>query len=205
MKNTFIVFNICIILLTFYGCDKQQSTTETIINLTRPIPKTYSEFLETDINPGIDPTYSFPVSYQYQNGCFAFAVKHIVDYKYDINIDPYEAEELINKPRADLWTREHIVNFLEKYNLKFEWFGDTETFFSFLQKGEPVLIQYKYQISEDKWIGHFVAAYSFDSEGVWIADSISGKRIRIPFTDVFDTNESQTQFRFATIKTPKHP
>jgi hypothetical protein len=158
------------------------------------------EYVIQEIKPGIADDYLFPVSNQFQNGCFAFAVKHIVEYKYGVKIDPYKVEESINKPRSDLWTSEHISNFLEEYDLKIKWYTDAKTFFSLLQKGEPVLIQYKYQISENKWIGHFVAAYSFDSKGVWISDSISGKRIRIPFTDVFDTNGLQTQFGFATIE-----
>ena len=194
----FICILVGISLLQFLGCDRIERV-QTYINEETTHPKTYIEIINTDVKPGISTDYEFPLSAQYQNGCFAFGVKHIVKHKYDIDIDPYKVEKEINKPRSELWTIDHISNFLNKYDLKLRWFTDAETFFDLLKKGEPVLIQYKYPIADNKWIGHFVAVYSFDKEGVWIAESISNTRTKILYTDIFDTTGLQTQFSFATI------
>ena len=163
----------------------------------------YKKILKSGIKPKIKSDYEFPVSKQYQNGCFGFAVKNVVKYKYDINIDLKEAEKKINKPRNDLWTAEHIRNFLKEYNLNTKWYESAYSFFYFLSKGEPVIIQYKYFTSKNYWVGHFVAVYSFDQKGVWISETIEGKRKRITYDKVFSKEGRYTVFAFAVVEKTK--
>lgn len=166
-----------------------------------PVPKkrTYTEILNDGIEPKFAPDYTFPLSPQYKNGCFAFAINHILIEKYGEGIDLYEAEKTIGKPRSDLWTLEYIGNFLSEYNITLNWSMDGEKFFEYLINGEPVMIQYKYYISDEKWIGHFVAVYSFDEEGVWVSESISNTRKQLLYSDVFSLDEKHLQFPFATV------
>jgi len=161
---------------------------------------TYKEIIKTGIKPKINPDYPFPVSKQFNNGCFGFAVKNVVKYKYNEDIDLLEAEKKIKKSRKDLWTEKHIKNFLKEYKLKTIWFDKASDFFYFLHKGEPVIIQYKYYTSKNYWIGHFVAVYSFDKTGVWISETIKANRIKIPYEKVFYKDCIHTDFSFAVVK-----
>ena len=86
------------------------------------------------------------------------------------------------------------------YNINLSWYNDVNTFFFYVSKGEPVMIQYKWYNSETSWIGHFVAVYSFDENGAWVSDSISVKRIRIPYDDLFDDSGKYTEFSFAVVE-----
>lgn len=160
----------------------------------------YGTILEDGATSKISPDYAFPLSKQYKSGCYAFAVNHIVEYKYNEKIDLLEAEKKINKPREELWSAEHIKNFNETYNLKLSWYKSAEDFFRFLEDGEPVMIQYRYYHSETYWTGHFVAVYTFDDKGVWVSESISNTRIRLPYSDIFDEGGKQTIFSFATVE-----
>ncbi|MFH1777333.1 MAG: hypothetical protein ABH952_07240 [Candidatus Omnitrophota bacterium] len=93
-----------------------------------------------------------------------------------------------------------MKNFLNLYNIEIDYFVDDETFFLSLINGEPLLIQYKYYGNNDRWQGHLVAAYSFDAKGVYVAESINGKRERLDFSQIFDKSGGYTQFSFGIIK-----
>ena len=179
-----------IIASLFGGC--------TISSVRLPIP-TYKQILATGVKPALPADFKFPNSYQYQNGCFAFAVDHVIEYKFNKTIDLYEAEKKIKKPREVLWNVEYITDFLNEYDLKMYWYKDAETFFRFLVDGEPLVIQYPYDIGNDRYIGHLVATYSFDDTGVWAADSISGKNIHINYDLVFNKTGKYTRYGFATV------
>lgn len=161
--------------------------------------RSYNEILADGVKPSLSPEYAFPNSYQYQNGCFAFAVKHVLEYKFDETVDVYEAETIINKPRTVLWNVDYITAFLEEYDITMTWYKDAETFFDFLSQGEPLVIQYPYDVGDDTFIGHLVAAYSFDETGVWAADSISGENIHIEYDLVFNKSGTHTRYGFATV------
>lgn len=161
---------------------------------------TLSRLQKSHMKPALNPDYAFPVSKQYRRGCFAFAVNHILEYSYNTKLDLIEAEKKIKKPREDLWTRTHIENFLNAYNLQMLWYDDVDTFFDFLSNGIPVMIQYRWYNSETNWVGHFVVAYSFDENGVWVSDSISVKRIHLPYDDVLETSGEYTRYSFALVE-----
>jgi ABC-type bacteriocin/lantibiotic exporter with double-glycine peptidase domain len=166
-------------------------------------PPSYREILSLHITPKIKPGYSFPVSVQYYNGCLAFAINHILEYKYGKKIDLRQAEKKIKKPRKDLWTETHIRNFLKEYKITLSWYERADIFFTLLKQGEPVMIQYKYYLSKKSWVGHFVAVYSFDDTGVFVSDSVSGKRIHLSYNQVFNDSGRYTQFGFARVEKEK--
>lgn len=172
-------------------------TTSNGIDLPLNEPKTYTEILNTGINPLLPPEHEFPTSFQYKNGCFGYAVGHIIEQRGQ-SFDPLVMEETIAKPRNELWTSEHIQNLANAYELEFKWHKEADTFFELLSQGEPVVVQYKYPL-ENGWVGHMVAAYSFDQEGAWVSESISAKRIRVPYEDIFDDTGQKTRYGFAQV------
>jgi len=175
---------------------KQASTIQENI-----VKRSYVDILKSGVQPGIKPDYAFPKGYQYENGCFGFAIKYIVEYKFGETLDMLQAEKIIKKPRYELWTLNYIKDFLEEYGIVLNWYHDSEKFFKFLEEGEPLLIQYKYPVAENRWISHFVAVYSFDLEGVWISQSVTNKHEKVLYKDVFKPDGMTTQFMFATVET----
>jgi len=167
-------------------------------SVSLPVP-TYKQILITGVKPVLPVDFKFPNSYQYQNGCFAFAVNHVLEYKFDKTVDLYKAEKKIKKPRNVLWNVDYITDFLNEYDIKMYWYKDAGSFFDFLSKGEPLVIQYPYDIGHGKAIGHLVATYSFDQTGVWAADSISGRNIHIDYDLVFNKTDKYTRYGFATV------
>ena len=181
-------------LLILVGCENV-AYIETIPSLT------YVQILEQGIEPSISPDYKFPSGNQYMNGCFAFSVNNVLQYKYDKKIDLLEAEKKVEKPRLVLWTGKYIMKFLNEYDLKMVWYKDSENFFKLLEQGEPVVMQYTIPLETGELIGHIVVAYSFDDKGIWIADSLKGKTHRLDFSDVFTEKGDETRYGFATVHT----
>jgi hypothetical protein len=159
----------------------------------------YREILALGIKPRIAPGYFFPLSKQHHNGCYGFSMKHIVDYKFKVKIDVDKAEKKIGKPRNDLWTNEHITNFNALVGIRLTWEDRACDLFRRLVSGDPVMIQYKYALPGNSWVGHFVAAYSFDKTGLWVSESISNKRKRIPYKDIFGESGTSTFWSFASV------
>ncbi|MBN1409812.1 MAG: hypothetical protein JW969_03140 [Spirochaetales bacterium] len=160
---------------------------------------TYGQILDTGVKPGIKPAYKFPVSKQHHYGCYGFSVKHLAKYKYKLSIDVNAAEKKIGKDRNKLWSGQNIGDFLDLYKLKMNYFSDVGTLFNFLIMGEPVIIQYKWPVDAKNWVGHFVVAYSFDKQGVWVSDSIANKCLRIPYRSFLKGTGTQTLFAFGIL------
>lgn len=198
MKKIFIaIFTLLFLNGCQNGTDQKKDIIQNISNLVEPL--TYTQILETEIKPALSVDFDFPISYQYENGCFAFAVNHILEYKFDKKVDLYEAEKIIKKPRYVLWDVDYITAFLDEYDIKMKWYKDSETFFRFLEEGEPIVMQYPYEVPGDRYIGHLVSVYSFDEDGVWASDSISGKHILIEYPLVFNQSGRYTRYGFATV------
>lgn len=161
--------------------------------------KTYQELLNSGMKPKIAPEYDFPTSYQYLNGCFAFALNNIMEYKYGEKLDLLEAEKIIEKPREVLWNKEYKEKFLNAYNLNRNLYSDAETFFRLMQDGEPFMISYLIDLDDGRQIGHLVSAYSFDANGVWISDPLKGKNIHLEYEKVFSDDGRNTRYAFYTI------
>lgn len=160
---------------------------------------TYRYYSTGAKKPAIPADYDFPLTKQFQNGCFAFGISHIAAYKYGMKMDLQAAEQKVGKKRSELWSSSQITAFLDLFALACTWYTDADTFFDALSRAEPVLIQYKKWTSYDYWVGHFVAVYSFDSAGIWISESVSVQHLNLPYSCVFDETGKNTQFSFAIV------
>lgn len=160
--------------------------------------ETYHEVLATGIRPALAPDYEFPTSFQYLNGCYGFAVGHILmDRGYAI--DMLEMEKRIEKPREKLWEKQYKKRLAEVYDLELKYYKDPKYLFELLTQGEAVVIGYQYPLEDEKWILHAVAAYSFDDVGFWISETMSGQRKRVPYEKVFTEKGDETQYRFTQV------
>ncbi len=160
--------------------------------------ETYQEILATGVVPQVPPDYEFPASFQYLNGCFGFSVGHILmDRGWEF--DMLEMEERIQKPREVLWNNEWRETLAEAYDLELESYKSPELLFQLLEDGETFVLRYEYPLEGDEWILHAVAAYSFDQDGIWVSDSLSGGTKVIPYEKVFTEKGDETRYTFTRV------
>ncbi|MBT7483798.1 S-layer homology domain-containing protein, partial [Candidatus Peregrinibacteria bacterium] len=149
----------------------------------------YEEVLETGITASYPGDMDFAHNSQsgWSYGCYTFAVKNLLEWRYDLVLNVAELQERIGWDGEFIWNTTEFENFAEEYDMDviFTYNGSAEFFFKKLAKGEPLVMYIPYY-SGGVNIGHQVVAYSFDENGVWIADSISGGVQRqIGFDEVF--------------------
>ncbi|MCT4617513.1 MAG: hypothetical protein N4A38_04875 [Candidatus Gracilibacteria bacterium] len=161
--------------------------------LDRKLRKNYykpQDFIDLGYKPFLKPSYRFPILRQTLNGCYAFTVRNILKYKYGIGVYISKIEKYIEKPSSALWNWYYKDKYDKIVHIKKKNYSDSETFFTKLQQGEPLgiayIFKYKNSKGEDKTVPHRVAAYSFDSKGIWIAETVSNTRKRIPYNEVFN-------------------
>lgn len=185
-------------LITFGLFYFTKGSDQPIANLLEP-NKTYQEILATDIQPKLKPDYEFPTSFQYLNGCYGFAVGHILMDRGQ-PFDMLEMEKKIEKPREKLWGKEYKNRLAEAYNLELKLDKNPEHLFDLLAAGEAVVLSYQYPLEEEgEWILHAVAAYSFDDQGIWVSETMSGQRKRVPYEKVFTPKGDETQYHFTRV------
>jgi len=162
-------------------------------------PQSYKRLLELGLKPELDPSYAFPIDKQFRNGCFGYSIKWVVEYKYWENLDMYEMEIAINKPRSDLWNIKHIENFWKRAGVEYLRYNNADTMLSKLHQGEPILLFY---LMPHKWwqIGHNAVAYSFDEKWIRIADPLLATRERIPYDQILEKNGKYSQYSFWIVK-----
>jgi hypothetical protein len=51
-----------------------------------------------------------------------------------------------------------------------------------------MLDYYSYKDKAYKQVPHIVAAYSFDENGIWVAETVSAQRKLVPWSKVFRSN-----------------
>ncbi|MFA4814641.1 MAG: S-layer homology domain-containing protein [Candidatus Gracilibacteria bacterium] len=148
----------------------------------------YQEILDLGLAPAIPPETTFPSHSQsgWPYGCYSFATKNLVEYKYGEILDIAAVQAAIGWDGTFIWDDAESSNFaaLYNYDIVFSYDGSAEFFLKKLAMGEPLVLYIPYY-SGDVNIGHQVVAYSFDADGVWVADSAQGLQRRIPYTDVF--------------------
>lgn len=149
----------------------------------------YEDVLATGITANYPGDMDFPAYSQsgWSYGCYTFAVKNVLAFKYDFILDVADMQDRIGWDGAFIWTPEESQNFATEYDVDdvFTYYGSAEFFLKKLAMGEPMVLYIPYYVGSEN-IGHQVAAYSFDENGVWIADSLSGGVQRqIPWSDVF--------------------
>ncbi|MFA5843061.1 MAG: S-layer homology domain-containing protein [Candidatus Gracilibacteria bacterium] len=149
----------------------------------------YEDVLATGLTANYPGDMDFPAYSQsgWSYGCYTFAVKNVLAFKYDFILNVSEMQDRIGWDGAFIWTPEEAQNFATEYDVDdvFTYNGTAEFFLKKLAMGDPMVLYIPYYVGSEN-IGHQVAAYSFDENGVWIADSLSGGVQRqIPWSDVF--------------------
>ncbi len=152
-------------------------------------------FIKKGYAPKLAPGYKFPLKLQTQNACYFFAVRNILNYKYGTNLDIKKLEKETKKDRNKISSIADVDKFNKAAGVKVVKLRTMKSFFESLQKGEPLIVTYMYQTKNKKGekvgIPHIVAAYSFDGDGVWVAETVSGQRKRIPYEEIFMDGKSR--------------
>jgi len=167
---------------------------------------TYEEVLATGIEAAFPSDLEINVNSQYgwDYGCYAFSVKNLIEWKYAEVLDMSEIQETIDWDGEFIWDHVEMQSFSEnyQYDLIMTYYSSPEFFLKTLATGEPIVLYIPYYIGEDN-IGHQVMAYSFDENGVWIADSLSGGTQRqIGWDEVFvdDANYTTNMTKLRKVK-----
>ncbi|HAU40099.1 MAG: hypothetical protein UV80_C0006G0089 [Candidatus Peregrinibacteria bacterium GW2011_GWF2_43_17] len=137
----------------------------------------YQEVLDTGLTAAYPSDMSMSVYSQsgWPYGCYGFAVKNVMAWKYGEVLDMSDVAETIGWDGSYIWDPAQFSSFAEDYDtdLVMTYYGSAEFFLKKLAAGEVVVLYIPYYIGEDN-VGHQVMAYSFDENGVWIADSLYG-------------------------------
>lgn len=157
---------------------------------------TYEEVLATGIQPAIPSDYDFPSHSQsgYPYGCYGFSMKNLMEYETGNNVPMSEITDAIGWDGAWFWDDSQFAAFAEVYDMDiiFYYSASPDFFFKKLSQGTPMVVAIPYYIDgENVW--HDVVAYSFDEEGVWVADSDGGYTHRVSYDEVFFENQNYTR------------
>jgi len=152
-----------------------------------------NEYINAWYKPYLKTNYNFPVTQQSLNWCYAFSIRNILKYKHWIWIYISKVEELIWKNPWSLWTYNSMSEFNKLVHIEANKYYNIDTLINSLQVWEPIAVSYmlKYYSYKDKkynYVPHIVAAYSFDEKWVWIAETVTNKRLRINWDELFMKN-----------------
>lgn len=151
-----------------------------------------NQYIEAWYKPYLSPGYSFPIVSQTLNGCYAFSVRNILKYQYWIWIYVSDVEKYIWKKPEEYWNYYSMRDYDRVVHVEKSLKYNIDTLFNSIQAGQPVAISYilEYLWSDGQihYAPHIVAAYSFDEIGIWVSETVSGKRLRIPYDQVFYRN-----------------
>ena len=149
------------------------------------------DYIKAWYKPKLNPNYYFPLRWQTLNWCYAFSVRNITKYKYWIWMRISSMEKYIKKPWKNLWTYPLMNKFDKLAHIKRKNFYRIDTLINSLQAGEPLAVTYhlKYYSWKDKKyhkVLHIVSAYSFDSKWVWVSETVTARRLRVPWNEIFN-------------------
>lgn len=165
------------------------------------------QYIKNNYKPFLSPKYTFPLKPQTLNGCYFFALRNIAKYKRNIGMHIPSMETYIWKNPKELtdFTTQEKFNTIAHITLEHK--KHIETLFTSLQAGEPLALSYILKYKDKKWneqqVRHVVAAYSFDAEGVRVAETVTNRYVRVPWSELFD-NEGYVKGKYmrAIIYTP---
>ena len=148
------------------------------------------DYIDAGYEPFLKPSYYFPNAGQTLNGCYAFTIRNILKYKHGIWVYIPKVEEYIWKEWTQLWYNDLMNKYDEEVHVTRRSYYNIDTFMNAMQVWEPVSVSYKlkyysYKDQEYKYVSHIVAAYSFDSEGVWVSETVKNQRMRIAWDELF--------------------
>ncbi|MFK7780573.1 MAG: hypothetical protein QM490_05575 [Candidatus Gracilibacteria bacterium] len=166
--------------------------------MNKSLRKYYSnpqDYIKAGYKAYLSTNYYFPLKGQTLNGCYAFSVRNILKYKDGIGIYIPKIEKDIGKKPSSLWNYYTMDKFDDYSHIDKSRYYNIDTLISSLQAGEPVAISYmleyySYKYKAYKQVPHIVAAYSFDENGVWVAETVSAQRKLVPWNKVFNKNGS---------------
>ena len=150
------------------------------------------DYIDAGYKPFLKPNYYFPNAGQTLNGCYAFTVRNILKYKHNIWVYIPRLEKYIWKQGKDLWTYP-IMNKHDKVAHVSRWhFYHLDTLIHSLQVWEPVWVSYmldyySYKEKKTKQVAHITAAYSFDENWVWVAETVAAQRKLVPWDKVINS------------------
>jgi hypothetical protein len=151
---------------------------------------------------GIPSDYDFAAASQtgYPYGCYGFAIKNLMEYELKEEVAMSDLETTIGWDGEWIWQDAEFEAFAEEYgaDVIFNYNAPADFFFKKLERGVPMVLSIPYYIGDEN-VWHNVVAYSFDEDGVWIADSDGGTRRQIGYDEVFldgaDTVNNLTEIR----------
>lgn len=151
------------------------------------------KYIQNWYKPFLNPNYKFPLERQSLNSCYAFSAKSILKFKNNKNISVSKSEKSIWKKASLLWSPFFMQKFDNFNHIKKANFYDIDTLISSLQSWEPISISYNlkyYSWKEKKYkfVAHIVTAYSFDEKWIWVSETVSNRRIRLPWNKIFLKN-----------------
>ncbi len=165
------------------------------------------EFLAVGYKPKLDPSYAFPLKKQSLNACYFFAVRNILREKYGLGIYVGTVEKAIGKDPKKLSTAMDQKNFLNAVHTKVEESKDIGFLFDHLRDGDPIaisyMLSYRAKDGSQKTVAHVAAAYSFDAEGIWVAETVSNSYAHVPYADVFANGKVRYKPLHAFTYVPK--
>ena len=164
--------------------------------LNKDLRKSFSiakDYLDIGYKPSLKADFPFPLTKQTLNWCYGFSIKNILKFQKNISINVEKTEKSIWKIPSELRTDNMKNNFDKYIKINKNNFYDIDTLINSLQTWEPVAITYKLKYfsnkeKKEKIVNHIVAAYSFDEKWVWVAETVSNTRKRIPWEEIFDKN-----------------
>lgn len=151
------------------------------------------DYLDIGYKPSLKADFPFPLTKQTLNWCYGFSIKNILKFQKNISINVEKTEKSIWKIPSELRTDDMKNNFDKYIKINKNNFYDIDTLINSLQTWEPVAITYKLKYfsnkeKKERIVNHIVAAYSFDEKWVWVAETVSNTRKRIPWEEIFDKN-----------------
>lgn len=155
------------------------------------------QYIANNYKPLLAPSYRFPLTPQTLNGCVFFATRNIMTYKRGIGLHIRQIELAIGKDPKKLTDNTMEAKFNKLIHIIQTPKYQIQSLFTHLQAGDPVMVSYilAYTGSDKKlhYVGHVVAAYSFDEVGVRVSETVSNKRLRIPYDQLFTANGTKKQ------------
>jgi len=152
------------------------------------INENYKTILSRGIKPAIPVDYDFPSKGQtgYPYACYGFAVINLMDYKFQLSIDPVDLGENIGWDYNFIWDDPQFKAFAAYYDtdLIMGYNLSPAYIFEKLVYGEPVVLYRAYYI-DGKNVGHQAVAFSFDDNCVYFGDSANGSVTCIAYDDIF--------------------
>jgi hypothetical protein len=157
---------------------------------------TWEDMLDTGIQAAIPGDYDFPAASQsgYPYGCYGFAMKNLMAYKWQEDVSMNVLASSIGWDGAWIWNEDEFAAFADKYSADviFNYNAPADYFFKKLERGIPMIVSIPYYIGDEN-VWHNVVAYSFDEDGVWIADSNGGYTHQIDYDQVFFDSDTKTR------------